>query len=780
MVKSRRFAGPALSFALILLSTSAALGQINIGDYTVSGSAEVGGLPRTFSGDKAKFEEYRDVPESVIVPQLQMMIGGKKEDFYLNVDAVKVGRNDQNYTLRFGRYGLLDVQFEWDQIPHRFSEGVARTPYISSNNGGLLTLPSRPNPLIAPNNCAVSTSVCGWVNSTAQPIDLSLYNGIARVNVKYTPTPGWTFTGGYWSNHNVGERAFGALFGPSPGSYNITELVEPINYQTNNVELGAEYAGNGWTLALKYNGSYFHNSVSTLIWDNPIHTTLGGGCIDSAAYNGATGTGPCRGRLDLYPSNQAHTFALTGTAQLPWKTRFLSTISYGWRLQDDSFLPFTNNRCFTSDPTLVGTTDATRCTTALRAMPSINSGSLDGNVQPLMINATLVNNAVDRLNLKAYYRFYNLDNNSKGVSFNQGIIVNDQAPAGCPPACPDAGTRSIPYQYSTQNLGMEAGYDFARWISTKLVYNWQRKHTSDQDVLTSDEFTIGPTIDVKPTNWTLFRLAYRHSWRNAPDYNNNRVEEVDIANISRKFYLAKRDRDKVSLYSEISPWERVSFHAGFEFTGESFLDSTLGTQNDFNYSPSVGVLYTPADWVKLFANYNFDIYSWRLDAMQRSSTAQNPNDPNPPSNCNADCVRRLWTSRGKDTSHTFSIGSDLDIIRNLLGFRIQYTFSQGLSQVNASGATCTGCTRATDYPNITNTWQELLARFEYQLYKNVALNFGYYFNRFKQKDYGVDIMKPWMGDVDTGVNVQRSIFLGDKNKGNFTANVGFLTVKLKF
>jgi hypothetical protein len=773
MVKSRRFVGPALSFALILLSTSAALGQITIGDYNVSGSAELGGLPRTFSGDKAKFEEYRDVPESVIVPQLQLMIGGKKEDFYLNADAVKVGRNDQNYTLRFGRYGLLDVEFEWDQIPHRFSEGVARTPYISSNNGGLLTLPSRPTAFTGP-------AVESWVNSTAQPIDLSLYNGIARVNVKYTPSPGWTFTGGYWSNHNVGERAFGALFGPSPGSYNITELVEPIHYQTNNVELGGEYAGNGWTLALKYNGSYFHNSVSTLIWDNPIHTTLGGRCIDSAAYNGATGTGPCRGRMDLYPSNLAHTFSLTGTAQLPWKTRFLSTISYGWRLQDDSFLPFTSNRCFTSDPTLVGTTDATRCTTALRAMPSINSGSLDGNVQPLMINATLVNNAVDRLNLKASYRFYNLDNNSKAVSFNQGIIVNDQAPAGCPPACPDAGTRSIPYQYSTQNLGMEAGYDFTRWISTKLVYNWQRKHTSDQDVLTSDEFTIGPTMDIKPANWVLFRAAYRHSWRNAPDYNNNRVEDVDIANISRKFYLAKRDRDKASLYSEISPWEQVSFHAGFEFTGEEFLKSTLGTQNDFNYSPSAGVLYTPADWIKLFANYNFDIYSWKLDAMQRTSTAQNPNNPNPPSNCDANCVRRLWTSRGKDTSHTFSIGSDMDIIRNLLGFRIQYTFSQGLSQVHASGSTCTGCTPATDYPKITNTWQELLARFEYQLYKNVALNFGYYFNRYKQKDYGVDIMKPWMGDVDTGANVQRSIFLGDQNKGNYTANVGFLTVKLKF
>jgi MtrB/PioB family decaheme-associated outer membrane protein len=753
MENSRRLIVPALSFVLIILLTSSVSAQIDVGDYTVSGSGEIGGLPRTFSGDKAKFEEYRDIPESVIVPQLQLMIGSKKEDFYFNFDATKVGRNDQNYTLRFGRYGLLDVQFEWDQIPHIFSLGVAKTPYLSSNGGGTLTLPSRPTSFTGPD-------VQSWVNSTAQPIDLSLYNGIGRFNLKYTPTPAWTFTGGYWSNHNVGQRAFGAYFGPSPGSYNITELMEPIDYQTNNVELGGEYAGNGWTVALKYNGSFFHNSVSTLIWDNPIHTAPGGVCTDSATYNNTTGTGPCRGRMDLYPSNQAHTFSLTGTAELPFKTRFLGTMSYGWRLQDDSFLPFTINRAITQ--------------------PTISRNSLDGNVQPLMINTTLVNNSIDRLNLKAYYRFYNLDNTSKSVAFNQGIIVNDQAAAGCPPACPDAGTRSIPYQYSTQNLGMEGGYNINRWISSKFVYNWQRRHTDAQDVLTSDEFTIGPTIDIKPIDWLLFRTAYRHSWRDAPDYNNNREEVVDIANISRKFYLAKRDRDKVSLFTEISPWERVSFHAGFEFTGETYSGSTLGTQNDFNYSPSVGFLYTPADWVKLFANYNFDIYSWRLDAMQRSSTAQNPDDPNPPSNCNADCVRRLWNSRGKDISNTVSVGSDLDIIRNLLGFRIQYTFSQGLSEVHASGATCTGCTPATNYPNVTNTWHELLARFEYQMHKNVSLKFGYYFNRYKEKDYGVDIMKPWMGDVDTGANVQRSIFLGDKNKGSYTANVGFVGMKFKF
>lgn len=127
-----------------------------------------------------------------------------------------------------------------------------------------------------------------------------------------------------------------------------------------------------------------------------------------------------------------------------------------------------------------------------------------------------------------------------------------------------------------------------------------------------------------------------------------------------------------------------------------------------------------------------------------------------------------------------SVGSDMNIIPELLGFRLQYVFSGGLSAVNASGSTCVGCTPATNYPNIRNQWHELLARFEYQMHKNVALGFGYYFNHATERDVGVDIMKPWMGDVDTGANVQRSIFLGDRIKGPFTAHVGVLTLKFKF
>jgi predicted porin len=368
----------------------------------------------------------------------------------------------------------------------------------------------------------------------------------------------------------------------------------------------------------------------------------------------------------------------------------------------------------------------------------------------MMINATLVNRAVDRLNLKAFYRFYDLDNRSKSLLFSQGIVINDQAGSTgtptCNPICPDAGHRTIPYQYSKNNVGFEAGYDVTKWLAAKFSYVYERLHRSDLDVHNSNENTIGPTFDIKPSSWMLFRASYKHSWRDAPGY--------DLAD--KRFFEAARDRDRVSLFSEVTPWEKLSLHAGFEFTGDSYPDTTNGTQNDFNYSPSIGLIYAPAEWVKFFADYNFDRFDWRLDARSAST----------------------WFSRGREKINTFTLGTDLDIIPNLLAIRLQYGFSDAVSKVSASGNT--GGTVPENYPTVLNRWHEFLARLEYQLHKNIALNLGYYYNGYKSKDYGVDIMKVWMGDVDTGANVQRSFFLGDQLKGSYMAHIGFLGLKFKF
>ena len=694
--------------------------QIDLGNFTLSGSAEVDGLPRSFSGDKTRFQLYRDIPESLVVPQLELFLGSKKEDFFFKFDATHVGRSDQNYGLRFGRYGLFSVELEWDQIPHALNIDNARTPYRM--NGGVYTLPTRPTAAdIADNTTTPANLFNAWINANARSVDLDLLNKLGKVSVRYTPNPGWSFTGNYWSQKTDGNRALAFPFG-SGSSSNVAELAEPIDYQTHNIELGAEYAAKNWSLGLKYNGSIFRNNISTLIFDNP--AAAGPGCVDAAVIDYSIGAGPCRGRADLYPSNQAHTFTMISTASLPLRTKFLGTVSYGWRFQDDSFLPFTINSAI--------------------ARPALSRNSLEGDIRPTTVNLTLVNNFVDRLNLKAYYRLYDLDNQTSAVS-NNGTVLNDQGGVGAD------WIRAVPYQYSRNSAGFQAGYSFARWLTGKFDLNWNRTHRDIPQVpgniesLTANEIKIGPTVDVKPFDWWLLRGSYHYAWRTDPGYNATR----------EMFFLTERNRSKLSLFSELSRWETLSFNFGFDYIRDSFPEDRFGVESAQNYSPSVGFTYTPVEWLKFFADYNFDVYRWRQQYDAEIS------------------------SRGRDKINTLSIGSDVEIIKNLLGFRIQYGFSQATSKINNKDITNPGVDDP-NWPANSNTWHELLARFEYQFHKNLAFQVGYYFNKFQSKDFGVDIMKLWMGDLDTNSGQLRSIYLGDRFKGDYTAHVAVLGLKLRF
>jgi MtrB/PioB family decaheme-associated outer membrane protein len=501
--------------------------------------------------------------------------------------------------------------------------------------------------------------------------------------------------------------------------------------------------------------------VSTLVWDNPINLSneVGGAvvgpCVSTANYvTNGTG-GPCQGRIDLYPSNQAHMFTLSGAAALPLKTRFIASASYGWRLQDDNFLPFTINSAV--------------------VQPGLPRKDLDGDVRPTMINATLANSLIPGVDLRAYYRLFDFDNRSKRIRFEDGIIVNDQG------AATNLGLSSFPYSYSKQNIGFDAGYKFTNWLAAKFGYVWERMHRERREVLNSNEHIFGPTLDLTPTDWLLVRMSYKRFIRDAHDYDAGRnvvvytfetpedLREEFLAEL-RKFDEAARVKDRYSLFTQVSPLQNLTLHGGFEINNENYPRSEIGVQNDVNYSPSVGFAYAPLEWLTLFGDYNWERFDWKMKAMERTSTAQTP-EANPD---------RVWRSRGRDQIHTVSFGGDLRLIKELLGLRVQYTYSGANSLVRASGSTCAGCTAATDYPAVTNRLQELLVRFEYLFHKNVSLRFGYFYSRYVGKDFGVDIMKPWMGDVDTGANVQRSIFLGDQIKGNYEAHVGFLGLRFKF
>ena len=268
---------------------------------------------------------------------------------------------------------------------------------------------------------------------------------------------------------------------------------------------------------------------------------------------------------------------------------------------------------------------------------------------------------------------------------------------------------------------------------------------------------------------TMFKLA--------------RLEEL------RKFDEAARQRDRLTTFAQFSATQTLTLHGGFDFTNDRYPRSVIGVQKDIDYAPSIGFVYAPLEWATVFGDYNWERFDWRIQTIARNTGAGGC--PDLDARTAENCPAATWRSRGNDQIHTVKVGTDMQVMKNLLNVRLQYGFSFGSSAVHSSGNSPasgdSGVVPATDYPTIVNRWHKFLARAEYMIHKNVALKLGYYFNSYSGQDAGVDIMRLWMGDVETpggGPNfnnsIGRSFFLGDRGKGSYQAHIGFLGVRLKF
>jgi hypothetical protein len=782
------------SIILTLSMLSPALAQVDLGRYTATGSVEAGAFlnpaPNT---DAAKYQEYRDLAQQLIVPQVRLLMGDKDGDYYARFDAVNASQKNQMFMLRFGEYGKLDVQLQWLEIPHFFSDGRARTVY--DENGGNFTLSSRPA-------TPVDTSghnVRDWLNSNAKPFDMSLLEGIANVNVRYTPSPYLTFSANLNFQNPTGQQAFGGsfLFGATPSAH-INELWVPTQYYTYNFGTGVEYARNGWLFGLQYQGSFFQDVNDTLTWDNPTTwgemTGPGGSCVDhptdvDPSGSGKTfkpgGLGPCTGRAAMYPSNQAHNFIATGAGQLPFNTRVMGSIEYGFWLQDAPFIPFTSNTSIV-DP----------FTHKAQQLPRT---SLGGDVRPFFANFTIDSNPTERLDLKATYSYMDYDNQTPRITFGTKkdpvLSLNDVKTSWIATA--------NPFAFSVQDINFEPTYRITDNLAAHFIARLTTNHNGGLEVLQQNQFAYGPALDWNPYPWLSMRADYQHAHRDSPGYNNNRAdlvrqaagdpaagELVELAEM-RRFDEATVDVNQTSLYAQVMPFgaqqEEASFrnlvlYGAFDYSDYNYPASDFGLQHTSTYTPSVGGSYDPLPGVHFFSDYSWQAYDWNKQSFAENTVLGNPFSPKN--------INNIWTTVGRNQGNSIDFGLDIVIpenryLRHASHLKGQYTYTIGNSLTHNSGETGlppSGLKSAINYPDTGTRLDEVILQYEYELRKNASINIGYYYCHYNEHDFNVDTTSLWKqtpvppGSTATSL----STFLGNTTISPYDANAIYISFKYKF
>lgn len=698
----------------------------------ISGKASV--TIRTVQGEResAKFEEYRDVPDGL---SGEIELRYKKDSYFLELKAKDIAEDDQNLTFRAGNYGKYRIEIIYDKIPHRFAYD-AKTLYSGTGSGNLSIADAIQANLQGSTSATdVANRLRGYLND-ASTVDLQLFRKTGKVNVDIMALDPFNLRAEFSREKREGTRPFGGSFGFG----NPIEIPEPIDYDTTQARLIAEYTKKPLYLSASYYISVFDNNIDTLTWDNPFRIT------DSTAANAYTlnyAGGPSKGLIDLYPNNKYSNLTLTGSLMdLPLKTRLTATASLGWMRQDDDLVSYTTNTAISTG----AVSGVTGVTVPFNAWDRANlpTNSVDAKVDTSLYNVQLTSRPADFVHLKARYRYYEYDNKTGIIEF-PGYVRFD--------AVWEPGTvENEPTSYKKKTAGLDLGFNIFKATTLTLGYTYENmKRSSNREVTDQDDNIYKVSLDTKPLSWLDLRTSYERSQRRG-DYDFTAPLEIvyvtppatgpEYSQLPwlRKYDEANRDRDRVQFLVTIYPVDPLTLTGSVIFGKDNYKDSPFGLLDNKHQIYSIDADYAVSERLNLFAFYSFEKYKNNQKARQwNPSTAVGSSDPyygtttyDSPSN---------WDAEGEDKIDTIGGGVNLTILPKKLDFRVSYSYSKTDGKVKLSSplGTSTNDTNLftpVDFTEVDDIkLQTLHAKVRYQIRKGLSASVGYMWEKFDVKDF---------------------------------------------
>lgn len=560
-------------------------------------SLVIGALETDIDTNSSKFEEYRDL-DSGFLGALRLSGESGDGDRTLDFAADHVGRDDARYTFAYGLAGRYELLLDYNKIPHRFG-----------NDGHMLwsrTAPGRyeiadPTQLqiqraieqrfaMSPTgvNFAFLNGLITPYLDAAQEIDLGLQRDrtLARIGLGNMGPLAWGLEVRH--ENRKGNRPFGASFGFN----NVTEIPEPIDYDTTDAELAGEWNGRQGGLRFGYRNSRFENNVGTVIWDNPFRAI---DSTDPNAYQSPSASsinGSSRGFADLAADNQANLLFLDGRARFAGNWWINGNASYNVMSQDDPLLPYTLNTSIVGldengnpfDPTNVA---------------NLSRRKADAEVDVTSLNANAGTRFGEDFELIFRARYYDYDNQTARLEIPGYVRFHS--------AWEDIGRITVPYSYTRQDLGAELGWDVTGKSRLGLGYRLQSWDREFREVDSSDEDVLFLTYDARPASWVNLRARYETGDRSIDGYDPEAAElsflhPEGLSNNPelRKFAQAARQYDEIRLSTDFYPVEAWTITMGASGRSEDYDESRLGLLDDELFQYNAEVSYTPGDTLTVY------------------------------------------------------------------------------------------------------------------------------------------------------------------------------------
>jgi MtrB/PioB family decaheme-associated outer membrane protein len=511
-------------------------------DSTFEGEMNVTGEIVNMSGNKAKFNEYRDIRKNDLYSGFRLKFDS--DDFFVQGKASDIGYNDQHYRIDGGAYGKFKFYLDYNEIPHNFTFD-AKTFYNGAGSNTLTNMfavfPTADTSAWNHFDYAIKrqTAEGGFTLQMPKPF----YISVSASREERTGTIPMAVTGN-------------ATAGP------VFELPQPVDYTTDTVKAEIGYAKKPIFAALSAEYSTFDNANHRLFFTNP--SPAGGNLGDA---------------INLAPNNQYYKISFRGSVNLPLNSKFNVNLGTSRTTSDADLF----NSYVTGNPG------------AVVNIP-VSSLLFHGQVDTQNYQAVLTSNPVSFLSAKIYYKYYERHNTSDQITVTDGgntyanpLFSYHKNSAGI-----DLGFK-LPAQFHLQTA---YGYTITDRIRGDLPETRDNLYSAELKWKGSDFIT--PKI-----GYEHLERSSDHEALNKL-YASDQQQENAIAPFFSRFDAANQSRDIYKAAVDIYPLDKLNFNIGYKYKMIDYQNTVLGLRRTTGHVANIDAGYTIGNIVQLSAYVDYE------------------------------------------------------------------------------------------------------------------------------------------------------------------------------
>lgn len=576
-------------------------------------TGSIGASAGYITDSETAFGRYTGYENSGVIGGLspQITYWGDK-GYTAKIEGFGYSQESFDYDMEVGHQGKWMLDLGYDRLPYRYLLESTQTIYR----------PLGDTPLILPDNWIRAGGTGGMTNlaSDLRGFDPGWDRETLDLGAEYLFSPNLSFDVDWRYQTKEGKgRTWGTFLGSA------TELIQPLNYETNEVEGGINYTADRWQVRLAYLGSWFSNKDLSLQWENAF-------------------TGPDDGRMAQAPDNKSYNVSLSGAVNITSRTIASGTVSLGQSEQDDSFLPYTIN------PALAGT--------------PLPRSSFDGKVDLTQYSLRVTSAEWSRLRLTGDFRYNKRDNKSPRDSYD--YVLADNIAGG-------VAVENRPYGFKDTDFDLAADYRFTRRLKGSIGYDYDKIERNLQEVSENEEDTYWAKLKLKPSNAFDVNIKGQTASRDGSTYRPQTGIKLEQNPLMRKYYEADRDRDGVEVRVQARPADRLSLGLQLDVWTEDYKNSDVGLTDADRDAIAADASYAFADDMHLFLGLSSEQVTYKQRGAQ-SNVDPNTAAPN-------------WRAKNNDDFDAANVGFRWENIAQRWGLELDYTYaqSQGSTNVRQSG-----------------------------------------------------------------------------------------------